>query len=275
MIFCDIELAHRIDRSEQDLLLAAASRGRQRLPESMVEEVGGGLAVFIEPGSPLNKAAGLGFSAFDESKWKTIEAALAHRNASVQVELSTLADPELARWFTANDYELCGVENVLGRRCEPQINFEESPGFAITTCTPADFSQWIDATNQGFASPDDQGIQSQEVLLDHAVANAIADIVQSPGMLRYAAYVDRHIAGTGALYCHNDIAILCGAATLPAYRRRGIQSALLRRRIAAAADRGAKMVVVTTQPGSKSQQNVQRLGFELLYSRLILRRRTV
>jgi hypothetical protein len=28
--------------------------------------------------------------------------------------------------------------------------------------------------------------------------------------------------------------------------------------------------VVTTQPGSKSQENVQRLGFELLYTRAIL-----
>jgi len=63
---------------------------------------------------------------------------------------------------------------------------------------------------------------------------------------------------------------MCGAATLPAYRRRGVQSALLASRLALARELGCDLAVVTTQPGSKSQGNVQRLGFELAYSRAIL-----
>ncbi|HRI11203.1 MAG TPA: hypothetical protein PKW35_25470, partial [Nannocystaceae bacterium] len=56
---------------------------------------------------------------------------------------------------------------------------------------------------------------------------------------------------------------------LPAHRRRGVQSALLTHRLAAAAAAGCELAVVTTQPGSKSQENVQRLGFALLYARAI------
>ena len=37
-----------------------------------------------------------------------------------------------------------------------------------------------------------------------------------------------------------------------------------------AAASGSEVAVVTTQPGSKSQQNVQRQGFELVYARAIL-----
>jgi hypothetical protein len=33
---------------------------------------------------------------------------------------------------------------------------------------------------------------------------------------------------------------------------------------------GCDVAVVTTQPGSKSQQNVQRRGFDLLYARAVL-----
>ena len=33
---------------------------------------------------------------------------------------------------------------------------------------------------------------------------------------------------------------------------------------------GCDLAVVTTQPGSKSQENVQRRGFELLYTRAVL-----
>ena len=71
---------------------------------------------------------------------------------------------------------------------------------------------------------------------------------------------------------HEGIAQLCGASTLPAERRRGVQSALLARRLDDAGRGGCTVAVVTTQPGSKSQQNVQRQGFDLLYSRNILRR---
>jgi GNAT superfamily N-acetyltransferase len=64
--------------------------------------------------------------------------------------------------------------------------------------------------------------------------------------------------------------MLCGAATLPAFRRRGVQSALLHARLAQARQAGCDLAVVTTQPGSKSQENVQRAGFELLYVRAVL-----
>ena len=66
------------------------------------------------------------------------------------------------------------------------------------------------------------------------------------------------------------IAQFTGAATAPAHRRRGIQTALLSARLADAAAAGCDIAVVSTQPGSKSQQNVQRRGFDLLYTRAIL-----
>jgi len=41
-------------------------------------------------------------------------------------------------------------------------------------------------------------------------------------------------------------------------------------RLADAAAAGCDIAVVTTLPGSKSQENVQRRGFDLLYTRAIL-----
>ena len=68
----------------------------------------------------------------------------------------------------------------------------------------------------------------------------------------------------------DGIAQITGAATAPAFRRRGIQSALLAARLADATVAGCDVAVVTVQPGSKSQQNVQRRGFDLLYTRAVL-----
>ena len=61
-----------------------------------------------------------------------------------------------------------------------------------------------------------------------------------------------------------------GAATAPAHRRRGIQTALLAARLADAAAAGCDVAAIVTQPGSKSQQNAQRQGFDLLYTRAVL-----
>jgi len=66
------------------------------------------------------------------------------------------------------------------------------------------------------------------------------------------------------------IAQLTGAATAPAHRRRGVQTALLLARLTDAAAAGCDIAVVTTQPGSRSQRNVQRRGFDLLYTRAVL-----
>lgn len=78
------------------------------------------------------------------------------------------------------------------------------------------------------------------------------------------------VAGGASLRLSNGVAQLAGAATLPEHRRQGVQSALLSERLADAAREGCDVAVVTTEPGSKSQQNVQKIGFELLYSRAVL-----
>jgi predicted acetyltransferase len=64
--------------------------------------------------------------------------------------------------------------------------------------------------------------------------------------------------------------LLCGAATAPSFRRRGVQSALLAERLREAAAARCDVAVITTQPGSKSQQNAHRQGFALLYARAML-----
>jgi hypothetical protein len=52
-----------------------------------------------------------------------------------------------------------------------------------------------------------------------------------------------------------------------------VQSALLRARLVDASRQDCDLAIVTTEPASKSQQNVQRAGFALLYSRAVLIRR--
>lgn len=93
---------------------------------------------------------------------------------------------------------------------------------------------------------------------------------RSPHLRRYLAYVDGQPAAAAALYITQQHAYFAGAATIPAVRGRGCQSALIQRRMHDAAA-SANSVVVTTAFGSPSQANLERLGFGIVHTRTLWR----
>jgi len=64
-----------------------------------------------------------------------------------------------------------------------------------------------------------------------------------------------------------EIAGFFGAATAPAHRGRGWQSALIADRAARGVERGARFGRATTRLGTVSEQNFRRAGFVVLYTR--------
>jgi GNAT superfamily N-acetyltransferase len=59
---------------------------------------------------------------------------------------------------------------------------------------------------------------------------------------------------------------------LPEFRQRGVQSALIARRLHEAAKAGCEYAVVSTNPGSGSQRNMERRGFRVAYTKLVMMR---
>ncbi len=273
MLFADTELAARIERAETRLIADCTRRAALRRPhvEMLVLPIAGGVAAFAGPGSPLDKLTGLGFAGpVDEAELAEIEQAFARRGAPVQVELSCLADPSIGRMLTGRGYRLVGFENVLGRRLAPD---EPGPtGFdADVTRSGADeLAVWLDAMVTSFATPDTQGVAAHEEFPREVLEQAIGYMADVDGFTRYLARRAGHVAGGASLRMSKGVAQLCGAATLPAHRHHGVQTVLLATRLHEAARAGCDLAVVTTLPGSRSQHNVQRRGFELLYTRAVL-----
>jgi GNAT superfamily N-acetyltransferase len=273
-MFCSVELAARIERAECRLVADGCANLAERIADVSVTPIAGGLAALAEPGSPLNKVVGLGFAEFDEAAFVAIEQAHAARAAAVQVELATLADPDLGKWLTARGYQLVGVENVLGRSLpiEPSAPRSDAPELRLAGSGEAEFEAWIAVFVDGFLVPDLQGVPAHEQFERAMIEATIRDFARADAVLRYLALHEGVPVGAATMRASEGVAQLCGASTLPAHRRRGVQSSLLERRLLDAAREGCTVAVVTTQPGSKSQHNVQRQGFALLYSRNILRR---
>jgi GNAT superfamily N-acetyltransferase len=83
----------------------------------------------------------------------------------------------------------------------------------------------------------------------------------------FLATLDGRPVAAGALCLGEGVAVLAGACTVPEARRRGAQQALLDARLAYAADHGCDIASIVAGPGSSSQRNAQRQGFQVAYTR--------
>jgi GNAT superfamily N-acetyltransferase len=271
-LFCDAGLAERIERSEAGRMAAASEAARRRggEPAGFVIPIAGGVATFANAGSPFNKLSGLGFRGMPNgAELAVIERAYAGRGAPAQAEISNLADPAIGAMLTERGYRLVSFENVLGRPVRGAEGAATPPGIEVRRAGAGELEVWLEVVLDGFAQADDEGVPSHDEFPREVVAAAQRDFA-STGALLYIARRDGVAAGGGGMSLTGAIAHMAGAATVPAHRRRGVQTALLAARLRDAAAAGCDLAVVTTQPGSASQRNVQRRGFELLYTRAIL-----
>ncbi len=271
-LFCDTSLARRIERAEAQLIAKASEAAHRRRADDagFVVPLAGGVASFAEAGSPYNKVAGLGFSGVPSpATWEEIERAYAALGAPVQVELAHLADPAIGAALTGRGYRLILFDNVLGLVLPGEPGRVTPPGVEVRPSGQEEFESWLDIVLHGFAHPDTPGVPLHEELAREVMAGAGRDFAAAGG-IRYIALRDGVIAGGARLRMAEGVAQLAGATTAPAHRRQGVQAALLSARLADAAAAGCDIAVVTTLPGSKSQHNVQRQGFDLLYTRATL-----
>jgi hypothetical protein len=270
-LFCDTALAERIERAEAQLVAAAARAAHRRHGgRGFVLPFAGGVASFAEPGSPFNKVAGVGFGGVpDAAALDEVERAFAACDAPVQVELPHLADPAIAALLTGRGYRLESFENVLGRALGDAPERVTPPGVEIRRSGDEEFDAWLEVVADAVARPDTQGVPWHEEFPRTVYLNAERDSAAA-GVERYAALHDGVLAGGAGLRIADGIAQFAGAGTAPAHRRRGIQAALLAARLVDAVAAGCEVAVIVTQPGSTSQENAQRRGFDLLYTRAVL-----
>ena len=276
-MFADAALAARIDRMEARLcarLVMAAPQHASGSP--FVLPLDGGLALFGAPRSPMNKVIGFGFDGeLDLEQLATIEERWAERGEPVRIELSILSDPVVVATLSERGYRLHGFENVLACRIAGARPAVPAPQIAIETVGDDSFEEWFTIAIDSFASMDGSGSAADPVLPREELEQLFRETVGSQsvaGLTRYIARLDGEPAGEAALHMDEGLALLAGSGTVPHLRGRGVQKALVARRLDDARREGCDLAVVVTAPGTRSQENVMRRGFELLYTRAILLR---
>lgn len=83
--------------------------------------------------------------------------------------------------------------------------------------------------------------------------------------LNYMLSIDGKPASMGSLFLSGEEGYLANDYTFPEFRARGCQSALIKRRLTDAAERGATTVYTDVEFGSASHANMERAGFRIAF----------
>lgn len=86
-----------------------------------------------------------------------------------------------------------------------------------------------------------------------------------PGWTLYLARQGTVPVGVGVSFDNGKVAYLADAATIPEYRRRGVQGALIMQRIADARQTSARFAFSRAEFGTASQRNLERAGLQSRY----------
>lgn len=263
MLPLDKALSQKLERAEA-LSNADFVETRARLmPESGAEwiEVGGTYAMFDGVESPCTQTFGFGlFSEPTSKKLDEIEAFFRRHDAPVFHEVSPLADTAVLGLLSGRGYVPIELTSVMFRELGGAS--EERPTSQITTrvISPDEVDTWARTSANGWAT-EHEGLA--EFMLGFGRISA-----QCNGSFPYLAELDGEPVATGMLFIHDDVAMLAGASTVPAGRNKGAQNALLNARLTFALQKGCTLAAMGASPGSQSQKNAQKNGFQIAYTRI-------
>jgi len=228
-------------------------------------EIGGGVAAVTEPlfGRKLNHVTGLGMAGpVDEDALARLEAAYAGRGLGVEIDLCPHVDASVTALLARRGYAVNAFSNTYVRAVG-DLRDDGAPAIEVLRGEDAR-ALFVEASIEGFA------VQAQQRPRELLAALArIAHARDDTSM--FVARIDGRVAGSAGLSvmqtprgCVGELYI---ASTLPAFRRRGVQAALLRARLAAARDAGCALVFVGARLANTSARNVERAGFRLAFTK--------
>jgi GNAT superfamily N-acetyltransferase len=254
-------LAREIELAEAQAAVACVEKLKELKPEASgaVEPIAGGYAIYCGANSPVTQAVGLGLSGYvSAEEFDRLERFYFSREEPVRVETCPLADPSLFEQYNQRGYRVTEFSNVMARDVIKQRSIKAN-GIEVRRASRDELELWTLTVAQGFS----ENLPVNQEILDVMSMFAMAKDTEC-----YLARIEGRVVGGATLALRGKIAGLFGASTLPEFRKRGVQTALLRARLERAEQVGCELAVSLALPGSISQRNITRQGFQTLYTRV-------
>lgn len=261
MRVADLALSKRLERAEGYACLQFAEARRRLYPKSGAEWMRclGADVVFDGAESPVTQTFGLGlFEEATPAALDMIERFFRDRGAPVHHEVSPFTGLATHNLLVERNYRLCEIGNVLYRPLGGE-DFEIPANIEIRVVTLAEAQLWTETNARGWA---EEHPEYRPFFLELG-----AIICARQGSPSFLAEIDGNLGAAGSLSIHEGVALFAGAATVPEFRRRGLQTALLHARLQYAFQHGCDLAMIVAEPGSGSQRNAERRGFGVAYTR--------
>lgn len=226
-----------------------------------VLEIAGGAACFSGTDSFLTQVIGWGFATerdrFGDEIAGIEQFYRQQGNPQVDIELCPLVPHWLPLQLGKRGYRLTEMNTISMFDLRQQaVQHLDNPPYLIRPVQSSELGAWARVVAHGFNCLD-----AEEHFYHYACA---------PNVTAFAAWVDNNLVAGGTIAIHNGIGDLGVTSTLPLYRGKGLQKALLAGRLHFAKERGVWLAAVTTAPGSVSELNCQKAGFHCAYTRVKL-----
>jgi len=254
LTFADLALARRIEGAQTGQALGCAPGGAASF------EIAGGCAIFAGVESPLTQAVGLGVNgAVSEAELDELECFFRGRGARVAIEVCPLADAGFLEMLGARGYRISQFDNVLARRLAG-AEIVITP--RVRRATPNETDLWAHTVGRGFFEQNE--LTTEEMDIGRWVFGM-------PSVMCYLACADGGTpAGGAALIVTGGLATLFADGVAPAYRRQRLHRELIEARLNEALAQGCDFAASATAPACASQRNYERLGFQVVYTRVTL-----
>ncbi|MEP6621063.1 MAG: GNAT family N-acetyltransferase [bacterium] len=221
--------------------------------------VGGTVAMFDGAASPLTQTFGLGLDeSFTAGQLDEIEMFYRRHQCHVSHEICALAAAATSNHVSARGYSPIEASVVSVRPTDDRSR-RDAGGITVRVVDDTGTDLWARVSGDGLRS------ESEELGTFVEEFGVLSGWVR--GVHRFLAELDGRAIATAALTFSNGIAVFSGASTIPDARRQGAQGALLRARLAFAAEHNMKLAMIVASPGTESQRNAERQGFRPVYTR--------
>jgi GNAT superfamily N-acetyltransferase len=249
-----MHLIEPVERSRWRNLLAYAAAYRALYPDAgtATRRLCGGVAVFTETGSPVNHLLGAGLTEpITDRGVAEVESFFAEFGSEFEAWVAPGRDlaPFVARGYAG--------PNTLRVFTRPAVPVDAVAG--PITVERVDRGSTDEAETYGRLAAAAFGSSVPVMIRLFAAFFAV------PGVGLYRARVGGVVAGVARLAIDGDLAEFGGGATLPEFRGRGVQQAMLRHRINEACAAGCSVLVTEAEPETGSARNILRAGFEAAF----------
>ncbi len=259
-----LDLARELELAEAHAAVGCADRmiEMQSNSSGAVEKIAGGFAVYCGAGNPVTQAVALGLQGpVSAEEFDQLEAFYFSRNEPVRVETCPLADPTLFEHYKERHYYVSEFSNLMVRPLfdGATTTSPKAPVIDIRLAGADELDLWVMTVAQGFA---------ENYPITHEILSVMKMFAIVKNTQCFLARIDGRVVGGATLAVRGRIGGLFGASTLPEFRNRGVQTALLHTRLRSACEAHCELAVSMAQPGSRSLRNITRLGFQTLYTRV-------